>query len=149
LAPKKSPQVKPHVDSFNFCVEEGLALAVANLSPQVSIQINFASADIFQWPLVLPTAFHQKHTLALLFQQEMDPKPDKAFPAVKFWIEDAKIGYNQKVDDTVSSRTFPSECRQSGASYEGPLTIEFCWQVRLVVNLFDVCLLTSLAVSLF
>jgi hypothetical protein len=27
----------------------------------------------------------------------MDPKPDKAFPAVKFWIEDAKIGYNQKV----------------------------------------------------
>lgn len=86
--------VKPHVDSFNFCVEEGLSLAIASLNAE-----------------------------------EIDAKPDKGLPPVKFWIEDAKVGYHRKMDDTVSSRTFPSECRQAGTSYEGPLSIDFCWQV--------------------
>jgi DNA-directed RNA polymerase I subunit RPA2 len=87
--------VKPHVDSFNYCVGDGLAAAVADLPVQ-----------------------------------EMDPQPDKGFPAVKFWIEEVNFGRHMNIEQSYNPKTFPAECRQLGTSYEGPLTVDFCWKVE-------------------
>lgn len=38
-------------------------------------------------------------------------------PLLRFWIQDVKVGYPIKEDDSMETRLLPHECRERGISY--------------------------------
>lgn len=60
----------------------------------------------------------------------IDARPEKAFPATAFFLEDVSIGKPMKQDDSSDMRLFPNECRELGLTYEAPLTVSLRWQVE-------------------
>ena len=46
------------------------------------------------------------------------------------WIQDVKIGYPIKEDDSTDTRLLPHECRERGISYTAPMTVYLAHQVN-------------------
>ena len=103
---------QPHVDSFNFMLEEGLDMAVANLPP---VEI----------PLYDPLQ-QQKKALADGSDNDSDGSDDEDAGnrnSLSVWIDSAMIGYPTKSDDSTDQRIFPAECRERHISYSGALNV--------------------------
>ena len=82
--------IRPHIESYNFMLDKGLALAVKDIPP---VEVIFAILAHFQ-----VTNGDSGATL-------------------RFWIQDIRIGYPIKEDDSVDTRLLPHECRERGISY--------------------------------
>lgn len=97
-----------HIDSFNFCCDEGLENVLKYLNPLEIIPNNDA----------------------------LEPGQNKipfAFKKYKVWFEDLKIGYPIKQGDLTATegRIFPSECRLGMKTYAAPLYATVC---RIIDN---------------
>ena len=92
---------QPHIDSFNFMVDAGLDLAVANLEPVeiplYDVNSGGGGAD------------------------DDDEGADKN--TLNVWIDSASISYPTKSDDSADQRIFPAECRERHISYNGALNV--------------------------
>ena len=51
-------------------------------------------------------------------------------PTLRMWIQDVKIGYPIKEDDSTDTRLLPHECRERGISYTAPMTVYLAHQVN-------------------
>ena len=87
---------QPHIDSFDFMLDAGLDMAIANLAP---VEI----------PLYDPQDP----------EQVRNPHKD----TLTVWIDSATVGFPTKSDDSADQRIFPAECRERHISYNGALNI--------------------------
>lgn len=95
----------PHVQSFNYMLEGGIAHAVSSIPPR---------------EVLVPPAGTEPGT-------ELAPEEGTV---VRFWVEDMQIGRPTKADAASSDmRLLPSECRERGITYDAPLTITLAKQV--------------------
>ena len=98
----------PHVESFNYFLEEGLARGVEDIEP--------SEIDI-----VDPKRL----------RDEPDSIDYDEVSTVKFWIENPKVG--KPIKSSPGGRTrenlLPRECRERGLKYSGPLKASFCYQI--------------------
>lgn len=108
--------VKPHVQSFNFMLEQGLTLAVAGLQPSVMDADEKAG---------FPGA---RCTYAAHCRCELI-----TWPCCAVWVEDVSISApsKERAGSSTDDRVFPSEARELAASYSGPLNAVCCRQVRV------------------
>jgi DNA-directed RNA polymerase I subunit RPA2 len=98
----------PHVESFDYFLDEGLAQGVKAIEP--------AELDIID-PGVL-----RNDRKSIDFSE---------VSTVKFWVENARVGKPIKSSPGGSSRQnlLPKECRERSMMYAGPLRANFCFQV--------------------
>jgi DNA-directed RNA polymerase I subunit RPA2 len=98
---------QPHIDSFNFLIDAGLDMAVANLAPvEVPLyDLNDAAAAEAAGVEV------QRDTLTV-------------------WIDSVSIGSPTKSDDSADQRVFPAECRERHTSYNGALNVEVSYSLN-------------------
>lgn len=98
----------PHVESFNYFLEEGLARGIKAIEPA-----EFAIVD--------PK------------KQRDDPSSIELSETttIKFWVENARVGKPIKAAPGGRTREnlLPRECRERGMMYSGPLRAVFCYQV--------------------
>jgi DNA-directed RNA polymerase I subunit RPA2 len=105
---------KPHVESFDFFLDEGLGLAVASI-PRMEV-------DLVEQP--------QEGAGASAAQAEAEAGGTPRSICLKMWYEGASFGYPTKSkDDSISSTLTPRECRERGLSYSAPLQVDVCYQV--------------------
>lgn len=98
----------PHVESYNYFLEEGLSRGIKSIEPA---------------------------EFAIIDPQKQREDPDSIelteTTTVKFWVEDA--GVDKPVKGNPGGKTrenlFPRECRERSMMYSGPLTAVFCCQV--------------------
>ena len=98
----------PHVESFDYFLDEGLARGVSAIEP--------AEFDIID-----PKVLREKPELVDLSEVS----------TVKFWIENPKVGKPVKAAPGGRSKEYllPRECRERGMMYAGPLKATFCYQI--------------------
>jgi DNA-directed RNA polymerase I subunit RPA2 len=95
----------PHVGSFNYFLEKGLALGVADIVP-------------FEIDLVDPKKGSSRQ---------------KEVQTLKMWVENVQVGRPVKTDHSVSStgsRLTPRECRELGLVYSGAMNGDLCYQLN-------------------
>lgn len=102
----------PHVESFNYFLDRGLAQGVRDIQPY---EVDVVDAS----------------------QQEnrgVGHTPGKVSDTVKFWLENVKIGLPTKSQPSGTSggskslKLLPRECRELGIMYSAPLIGEVCIQ---------------------
>ncbi|KAL7481374.1 hypothetical protein ACHAW6_007059 [Cyclotella cf. meneghiniana] len=101
----------PHVESFNYFLDVGLARGVQDIVP-------------FELDLI---------DLSQTENRGIGHIVGKATDTVQFWLENVKIGMPAKnqtggAGNTVAAKLCPRECRELGIMYSAPLTAEFCLQ---------------------
>eukprot|EP01138_Halocafeteria_seosinensis_P011578 gb/GECG01011827.1/.p1 GENE.gb/GECG01011827.1/~~gb/GECG01011827.1/.p1 ORF type:complete len:1408 (+),score=168.33 gb/GECG01011827.1/:1-4224(+) len=93
----------PHIQSFNYAVDEGLAEAIADLPARefiISSKDGESSAE----------------------EEEEDQDMERPGKKLQIWIEDAVITSPVKTDSSDNdSRLWPSECRERKLTYAGNL----------------------------
>ncbi len=94
----------PHVGSFDYFLEKGLAKAVMDIVP-------------FEIDLVNPKTAGKG-------------KP-KEVQTLRMWIESARVDRPVKSDNFSKTGGIltPRECRELGLMYSGPMVGEFCYQI--------------------
>ena len=98
----------PHVESFNYFLEEGLARGIKAIEPA---------------------------ELAIIDPQKQRDDPSSIelseTTTIKFWVENPRVG--KPIKGAPGGRTredlLPRECRERGMMYSGPLRASFCYQV--------------------
>jgi DNA-directed RNA polymerase I subunit RPA2 len=110
---------QPHVDSFNFLIDAGLDLAVANIDP-VEIPLYDASPQ--------PAAVRRRGSDSDDDSSSSDSGSSSddgaaARNTLVISVESASIGFPTKSDDSADQRIFPAECRERHISYSGALNI--------------------------
>eukprot|EP00804_Cyclotella_cryptica_P029983 CCRYP_013459-RA/>CCRYP_013459-RA protein AED:0.06 eAED:0.06 QI:398/0.87/0.88/1/0.75/0.55/9/1858/758 len=101
----------PHVESFNYFLDVGLARGVQDIVP-------------FELDLIDTSQLENRgigHVLG------------KASDTVEFWLENVKVGMPTKTQtgstgNAAASKLCPRECRELGIMYAASLTAEFCLQ---------------------
>lgn len=98
----------PHVESFDYFLDEGLARGVKSIEP--------AELDIID-----PT----------VIRNDRESIDFTEVSTVKFWVENARVGKPIKAapGGTSGENLLPRECRERGMMYAGPLRANFCFQV--------------------
>jgi DNA-directed RNA polymerase I subunit RPA2 len=73
---------------------------------------------------------------------DIDPKEvrDHHGNRIRYWYEDVRIG-PPKLDDSnrraIDRRMMPTECRERGLTYEGPLSATIKYEINGVVHSID------------
>jgi DNA-directed RNA polymerase I subunit RPA2 len=96
--------VLPHVESFNYFVEEGLPRAVEDLPAREFVLMRPAEVN------GTPNAPNSSTDV---------PQG----PTVRLWIENATVGFPSHKHSSLDARMFPWHARESGQNYAGPLTL--------------------------
>lgn len=98
----------PHVESFNYFLEEGLSRGINAIEPA-------------EFAIVEPQKLRDNPESVDL--SELD--------SVKFWVENALVG--KPIKGSPGGRTkenlLPRECRERSMMYSGPLRALFCYQI--------------------
>jgi len=98
----------PHVESFNYFLEEGLNRGVKAIEPA---------------------------EFTILDPQKLRDDPgsiDKSeISSVKFWVENARVAKPVKASPggRTQANLLPRECRERGMMYSGSLQAVFCYQI--------------------
>ena len=103
----------PHVESYNYFLDVGLARGLADVPP---------------------------HELDLVDTSQVENRgvgyvPGKGADTIQMWLENVKIERPTKVQPAPTGgpgklmRLCPRECRELGITYSAPLTADFCMQV--------------------
>lgn len=96
---------KPHVDSFNFFLDFGLAKGIKDVEP--------AELDLVDVQKV-----------------REEGKVDLTDAStVKFWVEDVKIAKPVKSNAGRSNKLLPRECRERKINYTGQIFGKFCYKI--------------------
>jgi len=104
--------VAPHIDSFNFSLEEGLRLTVSDLD-KVEVSIRAKESN----------------------EEEDDSETKDNIPTKTFtlWFEDLQVGFptapttqNKNQVQITDRKLLPHECREAGISYEAPMMGTLC-----------------------
>jgi DNA-directed RNA polymerase beta subunit len=109
---------KPHVDSFGYFLQYGLAQGIKDIEP-------------IEFDLVNPELLRQQET-AISYSN---------VTTVKMWIENVKIGkpirkhsrpmsnnyHRDKLNNKDILRLLPRECRERKLMYSGPINGTFCY----------------------
>ena len=98
----------PHVESYDYFLEEGLARGVEAIEPS---------------------------ELDIVDPQKLREDPESIdydeVSTLKFWVEKAKVG--KPIKGSPGGRTrdnlLPRECRERKMKYSGPLKASFCYQI--------------------
>ena len=97
----------PHVGSFDYFLEKGLSLGVADIVP-------------FEVDLIDPK------------RSNTSRRPTEV-QTLKMWVENVKVDRPVKSDNALSnksSRLTPRECRELSLVYSGPMNGDFCYQIN-------------------
>jgi DNA-directed RNA polymerase I subunit RPA2 len=97
----------PHVESFNYFLEEGLTRGIKDIEP--------AELD-----LIDPKKIRDEGEASIDWSE---------VSTVKFWMEDVKVAKPVKPNSGRSNRLRPRECRERGLMYAGQLSGKFCYQL--------------------
>lgn len=95
----------PHVGSFDYFLEKGLALGASDIVP-------------FEIDLVDPNR---------------STKKSKEVQTLRMWVSNVKVERPSKTDNSFSnngSRLTPRECRELGLVYSGPMIGDLCYQIN-------------------
>ena len=95
----------PHVDSFNYFLDEGLIRGIRDIEP--------AELDILDMKKLREGATIDLHEVS----------------TVKFWLEDVKIAKPTKAAGGRSSKLIPRECRERKIVYAGQMFGKFCYRI--------------------
>ena len=95
----------PHVGSFDYFLDRGLALAIADIIP-------------FEIDLVDLKKVTSAQT-----------NVNREVQTLKLWIENVRIAKPVKTDQNESSVLTPRECRELGLMYSGSMIGDFCYQI--------------------
>jgi DNA-directed RNA polymerase I subunit RPA2 len=98
---------RPHVESFNYFLDTGLACGIKNIEP--------AELDIFDSKKL------REQGLASIDWDEVT--------TVKFWVEDVKV--NKPIKPASAGKNpklLPRECRERSSTYAGQIFGKFCYQ---------------------
>lgn len=95
----------PHVDSFNYFLEEGLARGIKDLEP--------AELDILDMQKL----------------REGGKIDLSEVSTVKFWMEDVKVAKPTKAAGGRSNKLIPRECRERRIVYAGQIFGKFCYRI--------------------
>jgi DNA-directed RNA polymerase I subunit RPA2 len=96
---------EPHVGSFNYFLEEGLARGIKDIEP--------AEMDILD-----------------MNKLKEGGKVDLSeVSTVKFWMEDVKIAKPTKAAGGRSNKLIPRECRERKIIYAGQIFGKFCYRI--------------------
>jgi DNA-directed RNA polymerase I subunit RPA2 len=100
---------RPHVESFNYFLEAGLAKGIKDLEP--------AEIDVID-----PKTLREEHLRKTIDWDEVS--------TIRFWVEDVKIHKPTQADRGRSNqRLLPHECRERSLTYAGEITGKFCYQI--------------------
>jgi DNA-directed RNA polymerase I subunit RPA2 len=95
----------PHVDSFNYFLEEGLSRGIRDIEP--------AELDIMN-----------------IQKMREGGKIDlNEVSTVKFWMEDVKVAKPTKAASGRSNKLLPRECRERKIVYAGQIFGKFCYRI--------------------
>lgn len=95
----------PHVDSFNYFLDEGLSRGIKDIEP--------AELDILDMKKLregLNVDLNEVST-------------------VKFWLEDVKVAKPTKAAGGRSNKLLPRECRERKIVYAGQIFGKFCYRI--------------------
>lgn len=95
----------PHVGSFDYFLDRGLAMAIADIVP-------------FEIDLVDSKKNVSTQQVSI-----------REVPILKLWIENVRIAKPLKTDLHESSPLNPRECRELGLMYSGEMTGDLCYQI--------------------
>lgn len=101
----------PHVESFNYFLDVGLARGVQDIVPYELDLVDVSQPE----------------------NRGIGHEAGKSSDTVEFWLENVKIGMPTKTQAGASGssstlKLYPRECRELGIMYSAPLTAEFCLQ---------------------
>jgi DNA-directed RNA polymerase beta subunit len=116
---------EPHVESYNYFVEHGLAAGIRDLEP---IELDLVDPKL-RMPVHLQPESHKSKVI------DWDDST-----VVKFWVQDAALSSPMKRrsagggggggdSSALSIPLLPRECRERGLLYGGQLSAIFCFQV--------------------
>jgi DNA-directed RNA polymerase beta subunit len=110
----------PHVESFNYFLEHGLAAGIQSLEP--------AELDLI--PPILTT------TTTTTTSGSDHPTSLQDVSTIQFWVEDVTIAKPMKsfstthqTNSTNHKALFPREARERGCMYSGTMTGTFCYRI--------------------
>jgi len=109
---------KPHVESFNYFLDVGLARGIRDIDP--------VEMDLLP-PALLRSLALEEDGAQLKFQNAMHE-----VTTIKIWVENIKIG--KPTRDSGMGRTggnalLPRECRERSLVYAGPITGNLCYTI--------------------
>ena len=114
--------VAPHVESFNYFLEQGLATAIAFLDP---VALSYGDVQGKRGSLATPLSAEDRKT------------------AVSFYLEGVQIGQPAHADSSLDDKVYPSECRQGGLTYAAPFFAKVVYRDHRGKHSLSLCLSLS------
>ena len=99
----------PHVESFNYLLEHGLAAGIEDIEPAELSIVDPRKQRDGTPTTTTPTIHHQNND----------------FSVVKFWFENVRVSKPSKEDQSMD--LFPRECRERRLMYAGTIRALFCY----------------------
>jgi DNA-directed RNA polymerase I subunit RPA2 len=110
---------EPHVHSFDYFVEAGLARAVADIEPAELDLVRSASS---------------RNAVAVVESAGDGPQAGpSSVDTMRFWVENVKVSAPTKANHRRrggTAKLLPRECRELGLLYAGAVTGDFCFQIN-------------------